>query len=457
MYSISHGKMLSTSISSVLFEEDSYAKEIRIRWCDVFVILLSGLVLMSVCGGVYYNYGTFYLLILKSQDIDPPTLALIGTSADIIFCFVMPYSVPYLKRAHGIKLGIFFGATLICGGLLMCSFIHELHIWFLTYSAVIGLGEGVLFMAVVEMIYSKSPTALRGFMMGFASGGMFLGISIFGPVLLALESWTDDLWNSIRILAAIFGASSVLALTVWTCFESHIPLNKRTARQTSLLNSDFAQDTPDSIFFWVKDLYFQLLFGSFLFVALGYIVPFVHLLKAAEIDGVKNLNSIPMAMGLAGFCGRVFFGIVADVLSRKFPKTAPNLNLFTFCVIACGIFQCIIPLANSQWTYNIVAGAYGFFGGGRMGLVTLMCGEVFGESLATIAYGFLCWSTIPQLLGPSAVAYMQRQLGNYTIGFISVGIITLLATTPLLYICVTIQQRLSRGENLYMKLAEAPE
>ena len=94
-------------------------------------------------------------------------------------------------------MGIFFGALLICGGLLMCSFIHELHIWFLTYSAVIGLGEGVLFMAVVEMIYSKSPTALRGFMMGFASGGMFLGISIFGPVLLALESWTDDLWNSI--------------------------------------------------------------------------------------------------------------------------------------------------------------------------------------------------------------------------------------------------------------------
>merc|ERR550534_3411468 len=82
-------------------------KEFPIRWCDVFVILFCGIILMSVCGGVYYNYGTFYLLVLEKKLIDPEILALIGTSSDILFCFVLPYTVPYLQRRHGIKNGMF--------------------------------------------------------------------------------------------------------------------------------------------------------------------------------------------------------------------------------------------------------------------------------------------------------------------------------------------------------------
>merc|ERR1719499_2946844 len=150
------------------------------QWTDVFVILFCGLILMILNGGIYYNFGTFYLLILENNPIPPPILALIGTTADTLFVFVLPYAATYLKRNH-LTVGILVGGLMISSGLLISSYIHQLYAWFFTYSIIIGLGEGITYMAVVEMVLWKGPSSLKSFMMGFTSGGMFIGLSVFAP------------------------------------------------------------------------------------------------------------------------------------------------------------------------------------------------------------------------------------------------------------------------------------
>jgi len=428
-----------------------YSRDISgFRCIDVSVILFCGVTLMIVCGGIYYNFGTLYLLILEENDIDAPTLALIGTSADCIFCFILPYVASWLRR-RGITIGMFLGGFCVSCGVLVSSFVHKIIFWFLTYSILIGVGEGILYMTVVEMVYSKGPPSLRSFVMGFTSGGMFIGLSIFAPLVLWFERITN-LWFSLRILAAIFAASTISVIILWKSYQPYLP---QVYLRESTISSDW--DEPrvrsDSIFFWLKDPSFQLMFVSTLLIALGYIVPFIHILKAAEIDGVTNFDSIPISMGITGFIGRIVCGGLADYLTKTYTKTAPNLNIFTICVIGCGALQCMIPLCNSLWSYSVIAGVYGFFGGGRAGLVTLMCGEVFGETYATVVYGFLCWAFIPQLLGPSAVAYMQEQTGDYTMGFIVVGLLTLSASIPMIYLCFVTQQKINRNaDDHYVKL-----
>ena len=65
----------------------------------------------------------------------------------------------------------------------------------------------------------------------------------------------------------------------------------------------------------------------------------------------------------------------------------------------------------------------------------------------------MCWAFIPQLLGPSAVAYMQEQTGDYTMGFIAVGLLTLSASIPMIYLCIVTQQKLNRSDDdHYVKL-----
>ena len=85
------------------------------------------------------------------------------------------------------------GGFCISCGVLVSSFVHKIFFWFLTYSILVGVGEGILYMSVVEMVYSKGPPSLRSFVMGFTSGGMFIGLSIFAPLVLWFERITS-LW-----------------------------------------------------------------------------------------------------------------------------------------------------------------------------------------------------------------------------------------------------------------------
>ena len=73
--------------------------------------------------------------------------------------------------------------------------------------------------------------------------------------------------------------------------------------------------------------------------------------------------------------------------------------------------------------------------------MSLMSSEIFGEERATVVYGYLGWAFIPtQFWGPSYVAFLKEETGDFTIGFVSVGIITLIAAMPLIYVFVTVRE-----------------
>ena len=157
---------------------------------------------MCAIGGVFYNFGTLYTLILENMSIDPTVVPFIGTLSDIIFCSLCPYGT-LLTQRYGFVNSLLFGAFTMSFGLFVSSFIHEIYFWFFTYSIVLGIGFAVAYMSVVEMIYTLVPRESRSFAMGFSSGGMFIGYSIFAPLLLELES-SIGLWSAIVTICLLF-------------------------------------------------------------------------------------------------------------------------------------------------------------------------------------------------------------------------------------------------------------
>ena len=66
----------------------------------------------------------------------------------------------------------------------------------MSYSILTGFGSAFLFMAWVDVIFTKVPKEYKSMAMGMASGGLFAGYSIFAPVLLELDAQLG-LWAAI--------------------------------------------------------------------------------------------------------------------------------------------------------------------------------------------------------------------------------------------------------------------
>jgi len=426
------------------------------KYLDTFIPGFCAFFCFMMCGGIYYNFGTLYVYLLDETSMYPPLLTMVGTSSDMIYCFLNPYGAMFAKK-YGISSGILIGGFLLASGLILSSFLEIIHLWFLSYSFISGVGIAMTYMAAIEMIYTKIPPSIRSFIMGLATGGMFIGVSTFAPLIIELEK-QFDLWIALRIFGAIYFVMTILICLVWNRSQAFLTTNPPKIAPTlsmvepgmnTLSTGEFV-DT-NTIFYWVTDWRFRNLFICTLLMAFGYGVPFTHLLKAAEDDHIENVDIIPIVMGISGFIGRFFFGASADALSKKWET--PNLNLYALCIFACGISLCVTPACNTLIHYCIIAGTYAFFGGGRVGLMSIMCGEVFGDSTATVAYGYLCWGYVPtQLFGPGFVAGMEEKLGSYAYGFIIVGIITVISLLPLVTVIWSQPAKKVCGEKKYEQL-----
>lgn len=161
--------------------------------------------------------------------------------------------------------------TLSCSiGLLSSSFVTSLPMLYLTYSLVWGMGASLMYFADL-LIFTKYFKARLAFANGIMALGGAIGGSILSPTMQQLFIHLG-LANMFRVLSGAFFLLSGFALVY------------RPSRRASPQNSDVtaaARGNKKKIFDWeiLKNKAFLMWIAVISIFMLGYMVPFIHLVR----------------------------------------------------------------------------------------------------------------------------------------------------------------------------------
>mmetsp|Transcript_171602 Transcript_171602/g.550012 ORF Transcript_171602/g.550012 Transcript_171602/m.550012 type:complete len:150 (+) Transcript_171602:1782-2231(+) len=108
-----------------------------------------------------------------------------------------------------------------------------------------------------------------------------------------------------------------------------------------------------------------------------------------------------------------------------------------------GVAILTLPFCRSFASFAAFAAGCGLVAGGRAGLLSLVCCQLFGQQLASRAYASLCLAfMLSQTFGSPTVALIYDESGSYDAGLFLVGALMLTASL----LCVLLDLRRARAE-----------
>lgn len=162
---------------------------------------------------------------------------------------------------------------------------------------------------------------------------------------------------------------------------------------------------------------------TFVFM-LGYMVPFVHLVRLSEDIGVdKTPASLLLTFVTVGSAlGRIFFGRISDI------QRLNRVHIAQFAFLIVGLSNFVVPLTQS---YTILAGdafIFGSFGACYLILNPVIVCDILGPEKVSYGLGLTFFVlAIPRTLGPLIAAWIFDWLQSYAIAFYSLGATTCLS------------------------------
>ena len=172
----------------------------------------------------------------------------------------------------------FAGALLSISGLFLTSFIQEVHIMYVTYGLVWGIGSSFSFVSSIVVLgqYFDRRLALAN---GIATSGSGVGSLVAGPVinyLLASVGWK----RTMRILSAFAGLLCIAAMI----FKPRKNLQSTRERRECTKLFDTSIWKSKAYVLWVTTV------AVFQF---SYLIPFIHLVSCICICLILNKTSHP--------------------------------------------------------------------------------------------------------------------------------------------------------------------
>ncbi len=316
----------------------------------------------------------------------------------------------------------------ICTGLSLLLTGQTTALWqiFFTYSLLLAMGTGAIYMMVMSTV-SRWFEKKRGLALGIASMGAGMGPLVVAPFATYLLSIFD--WRM---------AFTVLGAIAWVVVLPLSRLLKRDPQEIGMLpdGAGFSQDiTRDEKPFVVEDylspwqafrtrsfwlfLFIFLFFAVALFIILTHLVPHITDLGFSPVEAATVLS---MAGG-AALVGRLLLGTASDRMGRK--KTAMICTLLHIIALVWLLWS------RELWMFYIFALIFGIAWGGMGPAMAAIVGETFGLGrigavLGVLELGFSVGAGIGPVVG--GLIFDLRQ--SYSLSFL-VGVVVMLAATVL--------------------------
>jgi MFS family permease len=331
--------------------------------------------------------------------------------------FIFATSLPLagiLSDRFGSRPVVFIGAILSATAYLVSSYVTELLYLYLSYGLLGGIGFGLVYMPSVLTIgqYFKRK---RGFAYGLACAGADVGAIAMAPVSQVLVDSIQ--WQGAFRVYSGLALSLVVASLVMKPLPQHSSTldkdkDKKETKQKRHL-PHFCIDFS----LWKNPLFVVVVTSNF-FIAFGFLIPYVHLIKHAEDMHIKPTESALLItyIGTSSIVGRVVLGRVADhpLINR--------LYVVQLSIAIAGVANIICPFFTNYLGLIIYSLVFGMFNGAAISLMPAIMIDYLGIQKFAQALGLMLGAeALSVLLGPPSAGWIYDATHSYRIAFFLSG------------------------------------
>ena len=373
-------------------------------------IVVAGFFLIILDGLLLYSFGIFLPYLIDSFSISAAT----GSSLFSLRCLVLAFSIAFAGRMidkHNPRYVTFFGGLIAALGLFLSAFATELWQLYITYSIMIGLGDGFLYIVPVTVI-SRWFANKRALAIGIAT----TGVPLSGLFVNPLAAWLIESFgyeNAFIYLSLLF---TIILCSAFVFRANPGDLNLLAYGEEEKSEEDREEQTRaewsareafSTQSFWLLYFIFFSGFNAFLIII-------INLYNYCVYSGISPLVAAgaPAAIGLGSIIGRTFFsGLVTKFLESR------RILFVCYFFQACSIL--LLIFLSDIWTLYIFGFLFGFFYSGWVPMFPTILGSFFGlKSLGTIFGLFGTGFSAAALTGPLVAGSLFDKTGSYFLPFV---------------------------------------
>ena len=344
-------------------------------------------------------YGLVMPGMLDGLGLDYAEGANLGTVTALGYLTMLMVAGIFASR-YGSKQAIFIGLCFAATG--FTGLAVSGNYWLsMAMMALLGFGTAFGYTPLISLLGSWYPEK-RGAVIGFANGGVGLGLFLAGALVPWLTtSWPDQGW---RMVWGIFALSAVAAGVVVGLFLRNPPRGGGSGGP-----ADPVPAARSGVYRNPHVINIGLIYGI---VGLTYIVQTIFMYSFALESGIDSLvaGRLAAAMGLLGLVAGPLWGWVSDRLGRS---NALVLSM-GFCAIAMALPVLSPTLASFAVHYVIM----GLCVSGLFTSVLAASTETVHPRLAPVAVSFVTlFFAIGQLIGPAVAGLVIESMGGFSRAF----------------------------------------
>ncbi len=384
--------------------------------------IIGGLVAM-LCVGVIYLWSVLKNATMGYFGWESGSVNLIASIMLFAFC-VGNFGGGALNDKFGPKKISFLGVILFGVGIFLSSCVKpgsSIWLFYLTYSAIGGIGVGVSYGALLSCIQKWFPHR-RGFATGIATAAFGLGTVAFSPIIGAmLEKNGNNVSATLRILSLVFLVVGLIAC----CFiqlptEEYLSkLPKPAPKKNAIVST---REVP------LKEAIRTVPFWCILFTIFFYNATWNMLNPIIRPLGEERGLSSALALTCVSLTG-VFNAAGRFVMSALSDKLGRVETVVILCVVT--IVCALLLMFMGSYAYIVVVLITAFAFGGPSAINPATTTDFFGAKYTGTNYGVAMLS-----LGFSSIIFnsisnaLVKSTGKYAMTFV-MGAITAAITIVL--------------------------
>ncbi|XP_023620442.1 monocarboxylate transporter 8 isoform X1 [Myotis lucifugus] len=389
------------------------------------------------------SFGILYSMLLqeereKNRQVEFQAAWVGALSMGMIF-FCSPIVSIFTDRL-GCRITATAGAAVAFIGLHTSSFTSSLSLRYFTYGILFGCGCSFAFQPSLVILGHYFQRRL-----GLANGVVSAGSSIFSisfPLLIKMLGAKIKLAQTFQVLSTFMFILTLLSLT----YRPLLPSSQDTPSKRGVHNLCQCFLAQLRKYFNMR-VFRQRTYRIWAFgiaaAALGYFVPYVHLMKYVEEEflEIKQTWVLLVCIGATSGLGRLVSGRVSDSI--------PGLKKIYLQVISfllLGLMSMMIPLCRGFGGLIVVCLFLGLCDGFFITIMAPIAFELVGPMQASQAIGYLLgMMALPMIAGPPIAGLLRNCFGDYHVAFYFAGVPPIIGAVILFFVPL-MHQRMFKEE-----------
>ncbi len=382
-------------------------------------------------GFIVYGAGVINTYMAEAMGMSSQMLGLPFS----VFLLMLGLPAPAIAlgiNRFGLRPVFFIGTVLICAGsIAMATWVTGPLSAALAFGGLVGTGVAMggnisTQVGIGRWFVRRRATALALMLSANGIGGM-IAAPVLDRVIDATGDWRSG-WLIIAGLSLVVGVAATIVVRDYPSDVGQRPDGDTEEQQSSAPRQATIHITARE--FEAKEAMRSRAFWIILSVI---VVNFLGLSLVLS-HGVANLRSLGHSAAASALAvsvvsggtllGKLCLGVLGDRIEPRFLWIVATLS------IACGLLTA--PYAASTFGMIAYAGLFGFGFGGALVLQSAMLMNYFGtRAFATLLGCGLLAQTIFSAIAPIVAGLLHDTVGNYTLVFLGVGVLSVAAALSL--------------------------